>query len=181
MDEYGHGSHLAGVAAAATHNGIGIAGVAPLAQIMPVRVCDDVGLCYTEYSVPGIRYAARHGADVINLSWGGLPITRADGGEGRIDNAVRDAWEAGAVIVATAGNEGLPLCAEPAATPGVPVICIGATDRDDLPTWYSNSDATLTTIYMVAPGGRGTDFLAGTNGYAVGEGVTELRPRKEKG
>src|SRR6185436_12566786 len=65
QDENGHGTHVAGIAAAVTNNGIGVAGVAPDARIMPVRVLDADGNGFSEDIVKGIRYAADHGANVI--------------------------------------------------------------------------------------------------------------------
>jgi serine protease len=160
VDENGHGTFVSGIAAAMTGNGVGVAGVAPRARIMPIRVCDATGTCEEGPAARGIRYAASHGADVINLSFGfGYVTSRADQGNGPLDRAVRDAWGRGAVIVAAAGNNSLPICAEPAATLGVPVLCIGATDQNDLPAAYSNFDATLTTNYLVAPGGSATNGL----------------------
>src|SRR3712207_6263836 len=64
-----HGTHVAGIAAAATNNGIGIAGVAPDAKIMPVKVLED-GSGDSGAISAGIVWAADHGADVINLSLG---------------------------------------------------------------------------------------------------------------
>ncbi|MGH2740079.1 MAG: S8 family serine peptidase [Actinomycetota bacterium] len=160
QDENSHGTSVAGIAAAVTGNALGIAGVAPRARIMPIRVCDEGGTCDNPVVARGILYAAKRGADVINISLGGGYVTsRLDMGEGPLDHAVRKAWEKGAVIVASAGNEVLPICSEPAATPNANAICVGATDRNDLPAAYSNSDAVLMTNYLVAPGGNGLDAL----------------------
>jgi subtilisin family serine protease len=68
QDENGHGTHVAGIAAAVTNHGIGVAGVAPDAQIMPVRVLDADGSGSSEDVAAGITWAADHGAEVINLS-----------------------------------------------------------------------------------------------------------------
>src|SRR3954467_1839681 len=66
QDENGHGTHVAGIAAAVTNNGIGGAGTAPDASIMPVRVLDADGSGDIDTIVAGIKYAADHGAKVIN-------------------------------------------------------------------------------------------------------------------
>ena len=70
QDENGHGTHVAGIAAAVTNNGIGVAGTAPAAKIMPVRVLDASGGGEQTAVDAGIRWAADHGARVINLSLG---------------------------------------------------------------------------------------------------------------
>lgn len=155
QDENGHGTHVAGIAAAETNNGLGVAGTAPGAQILPVRVLDDEGSGSTDAVADGIRYAADQGADVINLSLG---ITAGVGQAvkliGALDpiyEAIDHAWASGSVVVIAAGNDTVPLCAEPAAHPQA--MCIGATDSRDLMSFYSDSDATMTSKYMVAPGG----------------------------
>jgi thermitase len=110
-DEVGHGTHVAGIAAAATDNGVGIAGVAPDAKIMPIRVplsgsagsANDVDVVLAIEKA--IRFATDNGAKVINLSLGeGIFI----GPEGRIrvESACADAFGSGALCVVAAGNDG---------------------------------------------------------------------------
>ncbi|MGH2746884.1 MAG: S8 family peptidase [Actinomycetota bacterium] len=158
QDKNGHGTHVAGIAAAITNNGIGVAGVAPRARILPVRVLDADGEGGTVSGIAsGIRYAADKGARVVNLSLTFWPpgvdkLDRALGNLGPVYDAIDYAYAKGAVIVVAAGNDSFPLCAEPSAHPRV--LCVGATDRNDLRTFYSNSDATLSSQYLVAPGGE---------------------------
>jgi serine protease len=155
QDENGHGTHVAGIAGAITNNGVGVAGTAPGARIMPVRVLDQDGSGTTDQVATGIRFAADNGADVINLSLGFLSgvdtVVRILGDLDPVYEAIDHAWSAGATIVVAAGNDTFPLCAEPSAHPRV--VCVGATDVRDLRSFYSNSDATLTSQYLVAPGG----------------------------
>jgi serine protease len=157
QDEYGHGTHVAGIAGALTNNGVGVAGTAPDARILPVRVFDAEGDGTTKGVAAGIRYAAAKGADVINLSLGYLTgageLNRLRGLLKPIYGAIDEAVAKGAVVVAAAGNHGSPLCAQPAAHPAV--VCVGATDSRDLKTWYSNFDASTFKRYLVAPGGEG--------------------------
>ncbi|MFI9404847.1 S8 family serine peptidase [Nocardia sp. NPDC052316] len=68
-----HGTPVAGIAAAATGNGLGIAGVSPDAQIMPVKVVENIGT-YEDIG-EGVRWAVDHVADVVNLSSSGCPTT----------------------------------------------------------------------------------------------------------
>ena len=159
QDENGHGSHVAGIAAAVTGNGIGVAGTAPAAKVMPVRVLDAGGEGDDATVIAGIRYAADHGADVINLSLGGAPVV----GEvpqlnEEIARAVQYAFSRGAVVVAAAGNESIPLCSYPAAAANT--LCVGATDRRGLPSYYSNFPRSAeNSVGVRAPGGVGDPFL----------------------
>lgn len=156
QDKNGHGTHVAGIAAAITNNGIGVAGVAPGASILPVRVLDAEGGGTSDQVAAGIRYAADKGAKVINLSLGFLSgvdqVAKVIGELKPVYDAIDYAWSKGAVIAVAAGNDGVPICAEPSAHPKV--VCVGATGRDDVRTFYSNNDATLTSKYVVAPGGE---------------------------
>ncbi|HEX2196372.1 MAG TPA: S8 family serine peptidase, partial [Actinomycetota bacterium] len=102
----------------------------------------------------GIRYAARRGADVINLS---LYVGLIEEGLDDVLDAAAAARERGVVVVAAAGNNSEPWCVEPAAS----VICVGATDRWDRPATYSNRDVALQSSYLVAPGGAWYEECAG--------------------
>jgi thermitase len=70
-DEFGHGSHVAGIVAASTNNGVGVAGVCPNCRVLSVKVLDANGSGFISDVVSGITYAADHGARVINMSLGG--------------------------------------------------------------------------------------------------------------
>ena len=156
QDRNGHGTHVAGIVAAVANNGIGVAGVAPGATVLPVRVLDAEGSGTADQVAAGIRYATSKGAKVINLSLGFLSgldqVVKIVGELRPVYAAVDEAWDAGAVVVIAAGNDSFPLCAEPSAHPKA--VCVGATGRDDVRTFYSNADATMSTTYVVAPGGE---------------------------
>lgn len=152
QDEAGHGTHVAGIAAATTGNGIGVAGVAPAARILPVRVCSEA--CGSAAIDEAIRYAADAGADVINLSLGIHPILAPLIAERFYDDAIEYAWDKGSVVVAAAGNNTMPLCSHPANVANV--ICVGAVSRDGLRSPTSDGDATGELNFVVAPGGRPT-------------------------
>ena len=99
-----HGTHVSGIAAAATNNGIGIAGVAPDAKVMPVKVLEDGSGDYADIA-NGIRYAADHGADVINMSLGGLQGTQLltlTGLETQLQDAITYAVGKGVAVIAAA-------------------------------------------------------------------------------
>jgi len=154
QDANGHGTHVAGIAAAVADNGVGIAGVAPGAKILPVRVLDAEGAGTTDQVAAGIRWAADR-SDVINLSLGFLSgqgqVLRLLGLLDPVYEAIAYANSKGVVVVVAAGNDSVPLCAEPAAAAGV--ICVGATDARDLSSYYSNRDVTTLKNFVVAPGG----------------------------
>ncbi len=103
-DENGHGTHVAGIAAAVMGNGLGVAGVAPDAKIMPVRVLGSNGSGDGLDVDNGIHWAADHGADVINLSLGdNIVIENLSGGS--MSDACDYAWSKGAICVVSAGND----------------------------------------------------------------------------
>src|SRR5207248_2655146 len=104
----GHGTHVAGIAAAITDNGVGIAGVAPAAKIMPLKVfptSPNAPLVDVLTAVPNaIRYAVDNGAKVINLSLGdALPGNAL---VGTIETPCANAYQRGALCVVASGNSG---------------------------------------------------------------------------
>jgi|GEM_PF-2522424 len=125
-DDYNfHGTHVAGTAAATSDNNEGIAGVAPAAQIMAVRVLDGDGSGSTAEIAAGIDYAADNGAGVLNMSLGGP----SGGGDKAMEDAITRAGEAEAVVVVAAGNEGADNDTEPhtpCALPNPNLICVAA-------------------------------------------------------
>jgi subtilisin family serine protease len=149
-----HGTHVAGIAAAATGNGIGIAGVAPDATILPVRVLGDEGGTFEEIAA-GIRYAADQGAEVITMSLGALPGVQAlsiTGVIGETQEAILYAREKGSVVVAAAGNDfQVPLCSTPAFDRGA--LCVTATDKREAPAAYSNGGINQDVASVAGPGG----------------------------
>ncbi|MDA3647347.1 S8 family serine peptidase [Saccharopolyspora indica] len=148
-----HGTHVAGIAAAATGNGIGIAGVAPDARIMPVKALEDGSGSFAEIGA-GVRWAADNGANVINLSLGALPgaqLLTLIGLTPETKDAIAYAREKGVVVVASAGNETAPLCGTPAWEAGA--LCVAATDPAELHSVYSNLGLKLDTKAVAAPGG----------------------------
>lgn len=153
QDEQFHGTMVAGVIAAATDNGIGVSGVAPEAELMPVRVRDVVDNSDFSRVGIGIRWAADHGADVISLTGGvAVPVRPGPALQEEIAEAVAYAWERGVVTVATAGNASLPWCQYPAATDHV--VCAAANGPDGAPARYSQLPLKLGSgIAVRAPGG----------------------------
>ncbi len=130
MDDFGHGTHVAGIAAAATNNGQGVAGVAGGCEILPVKVLDSKGSGTDSNVALGIKWAADRGAKVINLSLGGV------GWSSVLADAATYAQARDCVIVAATGNQGSNSVFYPAALPGV--IGVGSTAADDTLSSFSN-------------------------------------------
>jgi subtilisin family serine protease len=127
-DAYGHGTEVAGAAGAYTNNGLGIAGVASSAPIMPVRVTDSTGRATSASIANGILWAADHGARVVNLSFSGVA------GNATIRAAAEYAFNHGTLVVAASGN---CACADP--TPDNPfILSVSASDESDSPAYFSS-------------------------------------------
>ena len=144
---------MSGIAAAATNNGIGIAGVAPDAKIMPVKVLEAGSGTYADIA-HGVRWAADHGADVINMSLGGTQGTQAltlTGVDTTLQDAITYAKGKGVAIIAAAGNDSVPLCDEPGFDTGV--LCVVATDSRELRAAYSSGPIRPDLNTVSAPGG----------------------------
>jgi serine protease len=145
-DVFGHGTHVTGTIAQATNNDLGAAGVAYGARIMPLRVLDSQGMGDSLAIAKAIRYAARHRADVINLSLEfDVEVVASEIPE--ILAAIRFAHRRGVLIVAAAGNFNRRV-AYPARA--AQVIAVGATTRNGCRSDYSNRGDDLD---LVAPGG----------------------------
>ena len=159
-DEHGHGTHVAGTIAQSTNNGIGVAGVAPGATILPVRVLDADGYSTSVSLVRGIIWATDHGAQVMNLSLGSDTYSIVK------EQACDYAFEAGVTVVAASGNDSyLDQVNYPAAYDGV--LAVGATDINADIAYYSNQGDALD---LVAPGG---DTRFDHNGDGVYDGVLQ--------
>ena len=100
IDASVHGTHVAGIIASAANNGIGGSGVAPNAQLLPIKVLDQAGQGDARDVAAGVRYAADNGAKVINLSLGGATESSS------LTQAITYANDKGALVVAAAGNGG---------------------------------------------------------------------------
>jgi subtilisin family serine protease len=170
-DDNGHGTYVAGIAAADTNNNEGIAGVAWNCKILPVKVTDDEGTAWYSDLIDGILWAADNGAHVINLSLGG------DAGDDSLLEALRYAHEKGLVIAAATGNDNTSVL-YPAAYDAY-CLAVAATDYDDARTWWSCYGP---EVDVAAPGERvlslvptwywGPDYLP----YAFGSGTSSSTP-----
>lgn len=155
-----HGTHVAGTAAALAGNGTGIAGVAPEAQIMPVRVLDGDGSGTSADIAEGIVFAAQNGADVINLSLGGPGAT-----DSAMSTAISTASTFDAVVVAAAGNDATDNDSEPTVPctlPNANIICVAAVDESGARAGFSNFGSTSVDV-----GAPGTSILSAKTDYGA--------------
>ncbi|MFI6319463.1 S8 family peptidase [Nonomuraea sp. NPDC050556] len=179
MDQNGHGTHVAGIAAAVTDNGVGIAGAAPNAMIMPVRVLGTVGSGDQATIVKGIKWAADNGAKVINMSLGetGLMSRLLKGGV--LNPAIQYAHDKGAVVVAAAGNEGT---AKQPYKPTTQVLVVGASDQQGKPADFSNFGADQAVsapgvrILSTLPTYKTPETLKNGSGYGMLDGTSMASP-----
>ena len=162
QDQYGHGTHVAGIAAASSNNNRGIAGVSWGAKIMPVRVLNAFGGGTFSAVANGIIWATDHGAQVINLSLGG------DVGSPALKAAVDYALAKNMIVVAAAGNTGTTPLIYPAQYTGV--IAVGATDSTNTRASFSDYGNELD---LVAPGKSIYSLFPGNNyGYDTGTSMS---------
>jgi thermitase len=166
-DRYGHGTHVAGIAAAATNNGIGIAGRGYDSVIMNGKVLGDTGSGQYSWIANGITWATDNGAKVINMSLGGSSSSTT------LEDAINYAWSKGVVVVAAAGNSGTNAPSYPAAYTNC--IAVGATEQNDAKASFSNYGSWVdvaapgVSIYSTLPnhsnkmGGTNYGSLSGTS------------------
>lgn len=174
-DHSGHGTFVAGIIGATGNNGMGVVGAAHGVTLLPVKVLDCTGAGTTADAAAGILYAARMGAQVINLSFGG------DEPSMTLEEAISIATDTfGAVVVAASGNQGTPGVTYPARY--ARVVAVGASDRNspDARAPFSNWGP---EVEVVAPGAdlvstvpaavcSGRWYCPGDQPYAVASGTS---------
>lgn len=140
-DDYGHGTAVAGAVAATGNNGLGVAGMAFGCALLPIKVCDASGAAPYSAIAGGIRYAADHGAQVVNLSLVGEFASTT------LQEAVNYAWGKNAVVVAAAGNTGGTTPQYPAACQNV--VAVSSLSPNDTLSGFSSYGPHIT---VTAPG-----------------------------
>jgi subtilisin family serine protease len=158
-DDHGHGTAEASIVAG--RGLVAVAGVAPAARVLPVRVLDRHNHGTTREAAAGIRYALGHGARIL------LMALNADRSDPDLEDAIAEAERAGAVVVATAGNDERDLDLRPsfpASLPSEAVLTVGAATATGERAWFSNWGG---PVDVVAPG-------VGVLGAAPGGGTTTL-------
>jgi subtilisin family serine protease len=177
IDRHGHGTHVAGIIAADGNNKVGVAGLCWGARIIPARVFDGDAVGPTSAVIKGIIYCADQGARAINMSLGGPDIVVSKA----LADAVKYAFDKGAVMAASAGNDGTAGVWYPAAYDEW-VLAASATNYDDVymdlavngGDWGSNYgpevDVAAPGRFILSTWGRGLDFRGrpGWYGYNYG-------------
>ena len=168
-DDYqGHGTICAGIAAAEANNSIGVAGICPNCQIMALRAgykdTTGEGSFTTEDVVEAINYAINNNATIISMSWGGSSSSSS------INDSLTNAYNAGIILVAAAGNEGVDSQVYPAAYDDV--ISVGSTDSSDARSSFSNYGS---WVNIAAPGSNISSTYP-SDSYVYASGTSMAAP-----
>jgi subtilisin family serine protease len=163
-DDHGHGTHVAGIAAAALDNGVGVAGLAGGARLMTVKVLDQYGVGWYSDLAAGIVYAVDNGAHIINMSLGGPTPSQA------LQDAVDYAYAHGVLVVAATGNSDAGVL-YPAACEHV--LAVAATDSDDAWASFSNHGP---QVDVAAPGVDIYSTWYRLDGYFTQSGTSMAAP-----
>ena len=164
-NEGAHGTHVAGIAAAVTNNGIGIASLAHKCRILPVKISADDNGQVILAGYQGIVYAATMGAKVINCSWG------APGGSQAEQDIIDFATQCGALVVAAAGNDASDGFSSPASYRNV--LSVASTDQSDSRSTFSNYGD---YVDVCAPGEFILSAVVFPNGYEYWSGTSMASP-----
>jgi thermitase len=169
QDQFGHGTHVAGIIAALQNNGAGVTGVAPAAKVMPLRVLDATGSGTDVDVAQAFNDAGADGVEIVNASLGSTSPSQA------IEQAIQA--HPSTLYVVAAGNDGANN--DDPSTPFYPcdapepnLICVGASDQNDQPAWFSNYGAT--SVDLFAPGVSILSTYPG--GYAYDDGTSMATP-----
>ncbi|MEZ0326094.1 MAG: S8 family peptidase [Fimbriimonas sp.] len=165
FDDNSHGTHCAGIAAAKTNNGVGIAGMGYNSSILAIKVLSGGGSGSWEAVASGILEAANSKADIISLSLGGAFASQV------AEDAIKVAWSKGVLIFAASGNDGSASPHYPGAF--VNCIAVGASDQNDLRAGFSNYGADW--VDVAAPG-VGILSTIPNNQYAEFDGTSMACP-----
>ncbi len=163
-DGYGHGSHCAGIAAAITNNGIGIAGVGFNCSLLAGKAFSDGGSGTTTTAANAINWAVSNGAKVLSMSFG------FSSGSSTLSNAINNAWNSGCIPIAAAGNSGGTHTFYPAGYANC--MSVAASNSSDGKASWSTYG---THIDVAAPGVSIYSCWTGTS-YAYSDGTSMACP-----
>jgi subtilisin family serine protease len=172
QDQNGHGTHVAGIIAADQNNFTGVSGVAPAAEVMPLRVLDANGYGSLDAVAAAFNYAGQHNIRIVNASLGGSGTSQS------LADAITS--NPNTLYVVAAGNDGAndddpssPFY--PCDIPAANVICVGASDQNDQAASFSDYGAT--SVDLFAPGVNIlSTYLTGSPPYAYLSGTSMATP-----
>jgi subtilisin family serine protease/subtilisin-like proprotein convertase family protein len=170
FDDYGHGTHVAGIIGATGDNGKGVAGVDWNVLLMPVKFLNADGFGSVGQFIAGLNYAVAHGAKISNNSWSGAGYSQI------LYDAIANARAHGQIFVAAAGNGGTnndTAPSYPAAIALDNVVAVAATDHNDNLASFSNYGPS--TGALAAPGENILSTVPG-GGYAANSGTSMAAP-----
>ncbi len=186
MDDNSHGTHVSGAIVAEANNGIGVAGVAPLAKIICVKIGNAQGQISTKDAFRGIRYARSRGVDVMTNSWSGPGAYDSS----LLDSEILEVEKAGILFVVAAGNDGKNLDLKKSYPASLKadgrkdgkyknVLVVGASDNQDNPASFSNYG--IESVDVFAPGVNILSTVPNTSGadsgtYGVMSGTSMATP-----
>jgi serine protease len=164
---FDHGTHVAGIVGAETNNSVGVASIGNRIRIMPIKAQEDDGDAdQIADGYEGILWAAEHGADIINCSWGGYTYSSSNQD---VINEANNVY--GALVIAAAGNDNSFTKHYPAAY--IHVIAVASTTFDDLRSSFSNYGD---WVDICAPGSSIRSTVPGGSGYANKNGTSMACP-----
>ncbi len=170
MDDFWHGTHVAGIIGAVGNNGVGVTGVNWNVQIIAVKMLDSTGNGTTANAILALNYAVENGARIVNISWNGGAFSQA------FETALQNAGTKGVLIVCAAGNDN----ANDDATTNYPpsynlpnMIVVAATDDNNNMASFTNYSAN--TVNIAAPGVNILSTVPG-NGYEYADGTSMATP-----
>jgi subtilisin family serine protease len=167
-DPNSHGTHVAGLAAGRTDNGVGIASIGWNVKILAASASNSESEDAIERGLGSVVYLAENGADIINMSWGSATASETQ------REVIEYAVGLGSLLVSSAGNESLSAPQYPSSLPGV--ISVAAVGRTDRLATYSNYGL---SVDISAPGGAGINGIHSTvppNGYRDEQGTSMASP-----
>lgn len=185
-DGIGHGSMVAGIIAAKGNNGVGIAGMSWSVKIMPIKVIYPYNVADMSDVARGIHYAVDNGAKIINASFGRSRVSAED--KAQLLEAIEYARQAGVLIIAAAGNNGVELTEQhnfyPAGIDADNILSVTAIDQSDQLWAAANRGVTVdvaapgVAIYSTVPVGEATLFRKyyDPSGYQLCEGTSVAVP-----
>jgi outer membrane protein assembly factor BamB len=171
-DDVGHGTHVSGIVGAVGDNMLGVTGIAWTVQLMELKFLDSSGTGSTSAELPCIEYAIDHHVGVINASFGSPGASQAE------MDAIQQAGKAGIVFVCAAGNSAENIDISPFFPADYPldnIICVGATDNRDLPSYFS--DYGSGSVETFAPGESIlSTYFSSTSSYMLLSGTSMASP-----